>query len=110
MAEQEQERALAEAVSALFAERSGQMVGYARKRLCAAGVPQSWVDPEDALASVLARVEPIERLRPYVFRVIRNEVWHATQRYRTGRAYGHLDADDRLGRAHAKGVPSRVID
>lgn len=36
-----------EAVSALFAERYGQMVGFARRRLRDQGVPPSAADPED---------------------------------------------------------------
>lgn len=90
----------AEAVSALVAERYGQLVGYARKRLRACDVPPAWVDAEDvvqnALAGVLARTEPIRGLKSYVFTVISNEVSHAARRYRAGQAYGSLDADVRL--------------
>ncbi|MEU0645998.1 RNA polymerase sigma factor [Streptomyces umbrinus] len=99
MTEQVQETAHAEAVSALFAERGRQMVGYARKRLSAFGVPQGWADPEDvvqnALASVLRR-ERVEQLRPYVFRVIENEAWRAAQRYSVCRKDRSLDADVQL--------------
>ncbi|MFF7130471.1 sigma-70 family RNA polymerase sigma factor [Streptomyces sp. NPDC008240] len=88
------------AVVVLFAERYGQLVGYARKRLRAFDVPPAWVDAEDvvqnALASVLARSDPVEKLSPYVFTVIKNEVWQATQRYRAGQGYGSRDADVRL--------------
>ncbi len=90
----------AEALAALAAERRGQMVGHARKRLRDLGIPPSWADPEDvvhnALTSVLACTEPIEQLRPYVFKVIKYEVRHAARRYRTGQGYASLDADVRL--------------
>ncbi|MFI1839451.1 sigma-70 family RNA polymerase sigma factor [Streptomyces olivaceoviridis] len=90
----------AEAVSALVTERYGQLVGYARKRLRALDVPPAWVEAEDvvhnALAGVLARTEPIEKLRPYVFTVINNEASHAARRYRSGLGYGAADADVQL--------------
>ncbi|MER5907512.1 sigma-70 family RNA polymerase sigma factor [Streptomyces mirabilis] len=90
----------AEALSALVDERFGQLVGYARKRLAALDVPPAWVDAEDvvqnALASVLTRAEPVEELRPYVFKVIKNGVRHAARRYRSGLAYGSRDADVQL--------------
>ncbi|MFJ5779539.1 RNA polymerase sigma factor [Streptomyces sp. NPDC093094] len=91
----------AEALAALVAERQGQMVGYARKRLRCSGVPPSSAEARDvvqnALTSVLACPEPVEQLRPYVFAAIRNEVSQAARRYhRAGQAYGSLDADVRL--------------
>ncbi|MEU5539426.1 sigma-70 family RNA polymerase sigma factor [Streptomyces sp. NPDC020362] len=90
----------AEAVAALVVERYGQLVGYARRRLRAFDVPLAWVDAEDvvqnALLSVLTRSKSIGKLRPYVFTVIKNEAWHATQRYRCGQAYGSRDADVQL--------------
>ncbi|CAL9673543.1 hypothetical protein SUDANB176_07824 (plasmid) [Streptomyces sp. enrichment culture] len=99
MAEQEAAEH-ARAVSVLAAERYEQMVGYARRRLCNFRVPPSSADPEDvvqaALERVLSRTEPIEDLRPYVFKVIKNEVWHAAQRYRNGQGYRSLDADVQL--------------
>ncbi|GAA3815432.1 sigma-70 family RNA polymerase sigma factor [Streptomyces chiangmaiensis] len=90
----------AEAVSDLVDERYGQLVGYARKRLAALDVPSAWVDAEDvvqnALESVLARAEPVEKPRPYVFAVIRNEVRHAARRYRSGLGYGSRAVDVQL--------------
>ncbi|MEV6055208.1 RNA polymerase sigma factor [Streptomyces sp. NPDC052107] len=104
----------AEAVEALVAERFGQLVGYARKRLRAFDVPPAWLDAEDvvqnALASVLARSEPVEMLRPYVFTVIRNEAWHAAQRYRAGLGYGCRDADVQLEAAGPAVDPCGAAD
>ncbi|MEU6593258.1 RNA polymerase sigma factor [Streptomyces sp. NPDC046881] len=107
----------AEAVAALAAEQYGQLVGYARKRLRAFDVPQAWVDADDvvqnALASVLARKKPVQKLRPYVFTVVKNEVWRAAQRYRTGQPYGSLDADVQLeaaGPADPIGAADRRLD
>ncbi|MCF3132430.1 RNA polymerase sigma factor [Streptomyces olivochromogenes] len=102
-------------VSALFAERKKQMVGFARKQLTALGVPQSAADPEDlvqnAIASVLARNNPIGRLRPYVYRVIKNEVWQATQRYyRTGQGYGSRNLDLQLEDAGPLDDPCAATD
>ncbi|GGV12396.1 hypothetical protein GCM10010260_58830 [Streptomyces filipinensis] len=94
----------AEAVGVLVSERYGQLVGYARKRLKALDVPPAWVGAEDvvqnALASVLAHGEPIEKLRPYVFTVIKNEVWRAAQRYRSGLGYLAGGADVQLEAEH----------
>ncbi|WP_189189963.1 sigma-70 family RNA polymerase sigma factor [Streptomyces albiflavescens] len=90
----------AEALSDLVAERYGQLVGNARKRLAALDVPPAWVHAEDvvqnALASVLTRAELDEKLRPYVFAVIKNEVRHVARRYRSGLAYRSRDADVQL--------------
>ncbi|AEY94323.1 RNA polymerase sigma factor (plasmid) [Streptomyces hygroscopicus subsp. jinggangensis 5008] len=104
----------AEAVAALVAEQYGQLVGYARKRLRVFDVPPAWVDADDvvqnALASVLARSEPVEKLRPYIFTVVKNEAWHAAQRYRTGQPYGSLDADVQLEAAGPAADPSGAAD
>ncbi|EMF52385.1 sigma-70 family RNA polymerase sigma factor [Streptomyces bottropensis] len=98
----------------LFAERYEQMVGYARKRLHRYGVPPSAADPEDvvqtAFALVLARTDPIEHLRAYVFTVIRNEVSQAAKRYGTGQAYGRLDTDVRLETAGTAVDPCGTAD
>ncbi|MGW1364725.1 RNA polymerase sigma factor [Streptomyces chartreusis] len=97
-----------EALSALFTERYGQMVGFARRRLRDQGVPPSAADPEDIVQHsfelVLARTEPIAKLRPYVFTVIRREVGHAARRYRTGQGYGSLDADVQLEDVQPEGA------
>ncbi|MFF7130458.1 sigma-70 family RNA polymerase sigma factor [Streptomyces sp. NPDC008240] len=97
----EQQRAQrAQALAALVAERRGQMVARARAWLRNLGVPPSWADPEDvvhnALTSVLACPKPIEGLRPYVFKAIKNEAGHAARRYRGGQGYASLDADVQL--------------
>ncbi|GAA2615646.1 hypothetical protein GCM10010304_81230 [Streptomyces roseoviolaceus] len=90
----------AEAVSALFDERYEQMVGFARQGLRRHGIPPSVAEPEDvvqtAFALVLARTEPIEHLRAYVFSVIRNEVRHAARRYQAGQGCASRDADVEL--------------
>ncbi|MFF3714004.1 sigma-70 family RNA polymerase sigma factor [Streptomyces phaeochromogenes] len=100
MAEEERSAAHAEAVAELAAERYEQLVGYARKRLAAFGVPLSAADPEDvvqiALMKVLTCKGPIDRLRPYVFRVVKNEVSHATRHHRTGETYGSGSTDVQL--------------
>ncbi|MEU0008026.1 sigma-70 family RNA polymerase sigma factor [Streptomyces sp. NPDC006314] len=87
----------AEVVSALVAERYGQMVGRARQWLRTFDVPSAWVDAEDvvqnALAGVLAHGEPVEKLRPYVFTVIEYEARRAARRYHSGLGYGSRDAD-----------------
>lgn len=99
----------AEAVSALFGERYGQMVGFARQMLRRYGVPPSVAEPEDvvqtAFACVLARTEPIEHLRAYVFSVIRNEVKYAARRYQTDRGYASRDADIELEAAEPAADP-----
>ncbi|OQR61456.1 hypothetical protein B6E66_24780 [Streptomyces maremycinicus] len=98
----------------MVAERHGQLVGYARKRLRNSGVPPSWADPEDivhnALAGVLACPEPVEWLRPYVFTAIRNEVRHAERRCRTGRGYASLDADVRWETAAGSADPCAAAE
>ncbi|WP_369192384.1 sigma-70 family RNA polymerase sigma factor [Streptomyces sp. R08] len=103
-----------EALSALFAERHPQMVGYARKWLRAFGVPPASVDAEDVVQNAFARVmksgRPIERLRPYVFTVIKNEIRHAAQRYRSGLGYGRLDLDVQLESRGPAADPSSATD
>ncbi|MGW2748717.1 RNA polymerase sigma factor [Streptomyces sp. NPDC001450] len=104
----------AEAVAALVAERYGKLVGYARNRLRAFNVPPAWVDAEDvvqnSLEKVLARSEPVGKVRPYVFKVVKNEAWHAAQRYRRGLGYGSLDAGVQLETAGAAADPCGAAD
>ncbi|WP_405477586.1 sigma-70 family RNA polymerase sigma factor [Streptomyces canus] len=104
----------AEAVAELVAERYEEFVGYARKRLRVLGVPASSADPEDlvqtALTNVLAHGESVEKLRPYVYAVIKNEVSHAARRYRSGQGYGSLDTDLRLESAGLADSPSAEVD
>ncbi|MFB7650390.1 MULTISPECIES: sigma-70 family RNA polymerase sigma factor [unclassified Streptomyces] len=84
----------------LVGERYGQMVGLARKRLRAHGVPASSAEPEDivqnALKSVLAGTGPIEHMRAYTYRVIEREAKRAVEHFYSGRGYASLDADVRL--------------
>ncbi|MFG2457037.1 RNA polymerase sigma factor [Streptomyces sp. NPDC048523] len=114
MAEEERSAAHAEAVADLVAERYEQLVGYARKRLRALGVPLSSADPEDvvqiALTNVLTHREPIEKLRPYVFTVVKNETRHAASRHHTGQGYGSLDRDLRLEDAGLTVDPCPAVD
>ncbi|MCX4993406.1 hypothetical protein [Streptomyces sp. NBC_00568] len=81
------------------------MVGYARKRLQAFGVPPSSADPQDvvqiALTKVLTCQERVEKLCPYVFTVIKNEVSHAAWRYPRNRA-PRPRADDRVSAVAAE--------
>ncbi|MFJ9871266.1 RNA polymerase sigma factor [Streptomyces sp. NPDC101165] len=111
---EEQATEHAEAVAALVAERYGQLVGYARKRLQAFNVPPAWVDAEDvvqnSLERVLARSKPVGKMRPYVFKAVKNEAWHAAQRYRNGLGYGSLDADVQLETAGAAADPCGTAD
>ncbi|MGW2447957.1 RNA polymerase sigma factor [Streptomyces sp. NPDC001675] len=103
-----------DAVAALVEERYGQVVGYARKRLRALDVPPAWMDAEDvvnsALTCVLARSEPVEKLRPYVFAVIKNEASNAARRYRSGLGYGSRDADVQLAAADAVVDPCGAVE
>ncbi|MFE7838963.1 RNA polymerase sigma factor [Streptomyces sp. NPDC057474] len=104
----------AAAVSALFAERHGQMVGFARKRLRRFGIPQAWADPEDvvqiAITSVLTSTEPVAQMRPYVFKAIENEVWHAAKSYRNVQVYGSWDTDLRMEAAGPAADPLHAVD
>lgn len=90
----------AEALAELVAEQYGRMVGYAGKRLRTRGVPRSSADPEDivqnALKSVLARTEPIDNVRAYIYKVMDNEINRAARHHCTGRGYAFLDVDLRL--------------
>lgn len=87
----------AEALRELVAEQYGKLVGYARKRLRARGVPESSADAEDvvqeSLRLVLARTEPIENVRAYFYKVMDNEIKHAARQHFTGRGYASLDLD-----------------
>lgn len=87
----------AEALRKLVAEQYGKLVGYARKRLRARGVPESSADAEDvvqeSLRSVLARTEPIENVRAYFYKVMDNEIRRAARHHFTGRGYASLDID-----------------
>ncbi|MFC8877211.1 RNA polymerase sigma factor [Streptomyces ardesiacus] len=86
-----------EALRELVAEQYGKLVGYARKRLRARGVPESSADAEDvvqeSLRSVLARTEPIENVRAYFYKVMDNEIRRAARHHFTGRGYASLDID-----------------
>ncbi|GGV12309.1 hypothetical protein GCM10010260_58690 [Streptomyces filipinensis] len=99
----------AEAMSALVAEGYGQLVGYASRRLRALDVPSAWADAEDvvqnALASVFAHGHSVEKLRPYVFTVIKNEARYAARRYRSGLGYGARHPDVQLEAAGAAADP-----
>lgn len=107
-------KAHADALAELAAERYEQMVGYARKRLQAFGVPPSSADPQDvvqiALTKVLTCQKRVEKLRPYVFTVIKNEVNHAARRYRAGLGYGTTSADVRLESAGPAVHPIAAAD
>ncbi|MFD7996710.1 sigma-70 family RNA polymerase sigma factor [Streptomyces mexicanus] len=87
----------AEVLRELVAEQYGKLVGYARKRLRARGVPESLADAEDvvqeALRSVLARSEPLGNVRAYLYKVMDNEIKRAAHHHSTGRGYGSLDFD-----------------
>ncbi|WP_330469285.1 sigma-70 family RNA polymerase sigma factor (plasmid) [Streptomyces longwoodensis] len=114
MAEDEQPPAHAEALAALVYVRYERLVGYARKQLRSFGVPTSSADPQDvvqiALVNVLAHAEPIERLRPYLYTVIKNEVGRAVRSYRTGQGYGSLDRDLKLESAGPTVDPCAAVD
>ncbi|MEV6782717.1 sigma-70 family RNA polymerase sigma factor [Streptomyces sp. NPDC051098] len=87
----------AEAVRVLVVEQYGQMVGYARKHLRIRGVPQTSADPEDvvqeSLKLVLARTQPIDFIRSYVYEVMKNEIKRVAERHFNGQGYASLDAD-----------------
>ncbi|MFE6942218.1 RNA polymerase sigma factor [Streptomyces chartreusis] len=72
-----------------FARHYGEMVGYARKALRAAAVPQSHADAEDVVQNAFSKAyrapERVTQPRAYVYKIIKNEVQEHSARSRRTR-------------------------
>ncbi|WP_432198231.1 RNA polymerase sigma factor [Streptomyces sp. bgisy027] len=83
----------------------GELVGFARKKLRAANVPQSFIDPEDIVGNAFLKVcrDParIEQPRAYLFQIVKREILehrrrarHYEQAAESAQADLRLEADD----------------
>lgn len=89
----------------VHARHYGELVGFARKKLRAANVPQSFIDPEDVVGNAFAKAyrDParIEQPKAYLYQIIKREILEHTRRARyyeqsaeTAQADLRLEADD----------------
>ncbi|MEY9997346.1 RNA polymerase sigma factor (sigma-70 family) [Streptomyces sp. V4I8] len=88
----------------------GELVGYARKKLRAANVPQSFIDPEDVVGNAFVKAcrnpARIEQPRAYLFQIVKREILEHTRRARYEQAAEASQADLRLEADDASDVIS----
>lgn len=89
----------------VHARHYGELVGFARKKLRAANVPQSFIDPEDVVGNAFLKAcrnpARIEQPRAYLFQIVKRDILEHTRRARhyeqaaeAAQADLRLEADD----------------